>query len=164
MYMTILKPNKSTKTNIKEILEDPLRQNKISELEKYKKITFEIEERQARQIYERRGTNKIHEDIIKTYKDEIKNTNEHYKHFTIPKKSNPKKRRKIDAPDAMLSKAQQVIKVYLEEDLHIQTHKAAHAYVKDRSTVTAMKIHQLNNSKWFLQIDLKDLFNSINKE
>ena len=72
--------------------------------------------------------------------------------------------RQIDAPDEELSAYQGLYKNYIEEWLQVLPHKAAHAYVKERSTVTAMQIHQKNESKWFLQIDLKDFFNSITGE
>lgn len=89
---------------------------------------------------------------------------DNYTHFKIPKKSNPSKMRQIDAPKDTLKNYQAIIKGYLEDVLKILPHNAAHAYVKGRSTVTALKVHQNNESKWFLKLDLKNFFNSHNQE
>lgn len=94
--------------------------------------------------------------------NEVPDTSQHYRHFQIPKKSDPNKMRQIDAPDEILSNFQQIYKAVIEDTYKVLPHKAAHAYVEKHSTATAMKVHQKNNSKWFLQIDLKDFFNSIN--
>ncbi len=89
---------------------------------------------------------------------------QHYHSFRIPKKTNPKKFRQIDAPDELLKNHQSKLKFIFEYNLKALPHNAAHAYVKNRSTVTAIKVHQRNNSKWFLKLDLKDFFPSHNKE
>lgn len=129
-----------------------------------KKITQIVPYDYASSLWEKRKPN---ENIFDTYfagnKDIIDGmiTEDHYTHFQIPKKSNPHKMRQIDAPDDMLSTIQVMYKDILEKHLLVQAHKAAHAYVEKRSTVTAIQEHQKNNSKWFLQIDLKDFFNSI---
>lgn len=123
-----------------------------------KRVTVEITDEYAEQLWEKR---KI---IFKAKYDPDclnMNTEEHYRSFKIPKKSNPKKMRQIDAPDDALSNIQVRFKEQIEEEIQALPHKAAHAYVKACSTVTAMQVHQANNSKWFLQIDLKDFFNSI---
>ena len=48
--------------------------------------------------------------------------------------------------------------------LQIVSHNAAYAYTTGRDIVRANKRHQENNSNWFLQLDLKDFFPSINRE
>ena len=81
-----------------------------------------------------------------------------YNTFYIPKHSGGLRR--IDAPKPELMQALQKLKSILEIDLHSLTHNCAHAYVKNRSTFTALRVHQANNSKWFLKLDMKNFFNS----
>lgn len=85
---------------------------------------------------------------------------EHYTTFMIPKKSGGL--RKIDAPDDELKEFLKNMKDYFENVLKILPSEPAHAYVQTRSTVTAVKEHQKNESKWFLKMDLKDFFPSHN--
>ena len=82
----------------------------------------------------------------------------HYSTFHIPKKSGGW--REINAPDEELKDYLTSFKNYLEHTLRILPHNAAHAYVKQRSTVTAIKMHQANDSKWFLKLDMKNFFPS----
>lgn len=86
----------------------------------------------------------------------------HYTSFNIPKKTGGL--RHIDAPDDELKLYLTKLKYYFEDTLKILTHDAAHAYVKQRSTVTCVQQHQKNESKWFLKLDLKDFFPSHNLE
>ena len=162
MYLTFLTKSAPQQLTWDDILNDPyLTIDNIPKLPK-KKVTKEISEEYAARLWEKR---KPHGPYIQLLPDTSDlDTSEHYRHFTIPKKSDPRKRRQIDAPDELLSNIQNTYKIYIEELLQVLPHKAAHAYVKERSTVTAMKVHQRNNSKWFLQMDLKDFFNSINGE
>ena len=129
-----------------------------------KKITKIIPEEYAERLWNKKVK---HRQIFTDFLGNLSNdfdTSKHYRHFQIPKKSNPKKMRQIDAPDDLLSALQTNYKAVIEDNLQVLPHKAAHAYVKERSTITAMKVHQKNNSKWYLQIDLKDFFNSIDGE
>lgn len=80
----------------------------------------------------------------------------HYHTFKIPKKT--KGYRTISAPDEELKELQRQIKYFFETQLKVLTHDAAHAYVKQRSTVTALQVHQKHNSRWFLKLDMKDFF------
>jgi len=41
-------------------------------------------------------------------------------------------------------------------------HSSAYAYVKGRSTLSAVRKHQLHKSRWFLKTDFSDFFGSIN--
>ena len=164
MYLTFLTKTAPKQLTWEDILNDPyITVENIPKLPR-KKITKEISEEYAEQLWNKRKTQIFESNLLDTTRmmiDEI-DTSEHYRHFTIPKKSNPNKRRKIDAPDEVLSMLQNTYKSIVEDQLQVLTHKAAHAYVKERSTVTAMQVHQKNNSKWYLQMDLKDFFNSIN--
>lgn len=82
----------------------------------------------------------------------------HYSSFKIPKKSGGL--RQIDAPDEQLKHYLTQLKDYFEITLRILTHDTAHAYVKTRSTVSAIKVHQANKSKWFLKLDISNFFGS----
>lgn len=90
----------------------------------------------------------------------ISEINNHYSSFKIPKKSGGL--RQIDAPDDELKLYLTNLKAYFENNLKILTHDCAHAYVKERSTITSLKVHQENKSNWFLKLDLKDFFPSHN--
>lgn len=84
-----------------------------------------------------------------------------YYTFTIPKRSGGV--RTITAPSERLKALQRDIKQFLEESCGLLAHNAAFAYVPKRSTVDALKVHQANNSKWFLKLDIKDFFPSCDK-
>lgn len=81
-----------------------------------------------------------------------------YHSFKIPKKSGGL--RPIDAPDDRLKNPLRELKRILEVDFGLLYHTAAHAYVKGRCTLTAMKRHQANGSHWFAKIDLHNFFGS----
>lgn len=81
-----------------------------------------------------------------------------YREFYIPKSSGGL--RKIDAPNDELMAALRRLKGILETDFHALYHTSAFAYVKHRSTVDAVKRHQMNESKWFAKFDLSNFFGS----
>ena len=168
MYLTFLTRTAPKQLTWEDILNDPyITIDEAPSLPK-KKLTKEISADYAHILYIKRRCERYFNspsplDVTREIIDQI-DTSEHYRHFTIPKKSNPNKRRQIDAPDETLSMLQNTYKSLIEDQLQVLPHKAAHAYVKQRSTVTAMKVHQQNNSKWYLQMDLKDFFNSITEE
>lgn len=85
-----------------------------------------------------------------------------YHTFHIPKKSGGL--RKIDAPNAELMDALRRLKTIFEEDFHALYHTSAFAYVKNRSTLDAVKRHQANESKWFGKYDLSNFFGSTTLE
>lgn len=87
-----------------------------------------------------------------------KNRSELYETFYIPKKSGGLRR--IDAPKPELMNALRTLKTILEEDFHVLYHTSAFAYIKNRSTIDAVKKHQQNESKWFGKLDLHDFFGS----
>lgn len=157
MFITFYTNKKPQQITFEEILKNTRLQETQKTFDAIK-VTKELKEGEwtiPKALTESTGLKILSEDF---------NTEEHYKHFQIPKKSNPKKKRKIDAPDDELKAIQREYKLYIEKGLAVLPHKAAHAYVEGCSTVTAMKVHQANNSKWFLQLDLKNFFNSITKE
>ena len=81
-----------------------------------------------------------------------------YHTFHIPKKSGGLRR--IDAPNNALMEALRNLKQIFEVDFHALYHTSAFAYVKNRSTIDAVKRHQQNESKWFAKYDLSDFFGS----
>lgn len=82
-----------------------------------------------------------------------------YSSFFIPKK-NGKGLRRIDAPNDQLKNSLTILKNIFERDFGALYHTSAFAYIKNRSTVDAIKKHQYNESKWFGKYDLHDFFGS----
>ena len=83
-----------------------------------------------------------------------------YHSFKIPKKTGGM--REINAPEESLKIIQKHLADFLQDTVWV--HNAAHAYVKNRGTVTAIKTHQANNSWHFLKLDIKDFFPNCNEE
>lgn len=81
-----------------------------------------------------------------------------YETFFIPKKSGGLRR--IDAPKPELMNALRMLKTIFEEDFRALYHTSAFAYIKNRSTIDAVKRHQSNESKWFGKLDLHNFFGS----
>lgn len=81
-----------------------------------------------------------------------------YDTFYIPKHSGGLRR--IDAPKQELMDALRRLKRIFEEDFYALYHTAAFAYIKNRSTIDAVKKHQSNESRWFAKLDLHDFFGS----
>lgn len=81
-----------------------------------------------------------------------------YHTFHIPKKSGGL--RQIDAPNDELMDALRCLKTIFENDCRALYHTSAFAYIKGRSTIAAVKRHQVNNSQWFGKYDLSNFFGS----
>ena len=161
MYCTFYAKKKPEQITFEDLLNNPFMELPTSPSDNIK-VTVEITEEYGERLARKRNipdASHLYDDLIKDIK-----TEEHYRHFEIPKKNNPHKMRPIDAPDEIIAPLQTYYKAYIEEYLRVLPHKAAHAYVKERGTLTAMQQHQKNESKWFLQIDLKNFFNSITGE
>lgn len=92
----------------------------------------------------------------------VKDRSELYDIFPIPKRSGGL--RMISAPVPRLMETLRVEKSILQNDFGALYHTAAFAYVKERSTVDAIKRHQSNESKWFGKGDLHDFFGSTTVE
>ena len=88
--------------------------------------------------------------------------NEMYTQFKIPKHTGGM--RTIDAPNEELKGFMREISNEVQRKLKLVPHNSAYAYVKNRSVIDAVKVHQENKSRWFLKIDLKDFFGSCSKE
>lgn len=162
LYFTFYSKKKPKQITFEDLLNDPYMSLEAMPREDLAKVTVPVTDEYAQRYYEEHTPYKatdIYDSIMETI-----NTAEHYRHFEIPKKSDPRKKRPIDAPDEQVGGIQTYYKEYIEKYLRALPHKAAHAYVEKRGTLTAMQEHQKNFSKWFLQIDLKDFFNSITGE
>ena len=85
-----------------------------------------------------------------------------YHTFFIPKKSGGLRR--IDAPEYNLMNALRNLKSIFENDFGALYHTNAYAYIKNRSTIDALKRHQYNQSRWFGKYDLSNFFGSTTLE
>lgn len=161
MYLTIKQSPKSKKLTFEELLLNPTAVSNVIRFPKTKNVTIEITEEYGEKLF-----NKINYISIPKYPQSMttEEINKSYSTFFIPKKTNPNKMRRIDAPSSELKSIQNYYKTYIENILNVLPHKNAAAYVKEKSIVDAMKKHQDNESRWYLQIDLKDFFPSINRE
>lgn len=83
---------------------------------------------------------------------------EDYDSFKIPKASGGF--RQIDAPKEALMKYLSDLKNTFEQKMNLKWHDNAYAYTKQRTAYDALKVHQQNNSKWFLKLDVQDFFPS----
>lgn len=72
--------------------------------------------------------------------------------------------RRIDAPKEELKGALYQLRAVFEEMFGALYHTSAFAYVKNRSTLDALKRHQSNESKWFGKYDLSNFFGSTTVE
>ena len=85
-----------------------------------------------------------------------------YTTFHIPKKSGSL--REINAPVPELMTALRNLKTLFETKMFALYHTSAFAYVKERSTIDAIKRHQRNDSHWFLKTDFSNFFGSTKPE
>lgn len=87
-------------------------------------------------------------------------TNEELKYskFRIPKASGGF--REINAPTEALKKRQRELVDHLQQTCSVLESPWAYAYIKNKSILDAVTMHQYNGSKWFLKIDIKDFFPS----
>lgn len=104
-----------------------------------------------------RAFNASHANLI-----EVDDKSSLYRSFKIPKKSGGY--RQIDAPNDELMNALIELKNILETNFMANYHTCAFAYIKGRSTVDAVKRHQMNNSRWFLKLDFHNFFGSTTEE
>lgn len=72
--------------------------------------------------------------------------------------------RRIDAPKVELKCALYQLKSVFEEVFGALYHTTAFAYIKNRSTLDAVKRHQANKSRWFGKYDLSNFFGSTTVE
>ena len=84
-----------------------------------------------------------------------KNVHSLYRVYKIPKKSGGL--RTISEPCLDLKIALTQLRQILE-DFGAMHHASAYAYVKNRCSIDALKIHRNNESNWFMKTDLTDFF------
>lgn len=86
-----------------------------------------------------------------------------YNSFKIPKRSGGL--RPIDAPNPELKTALSTLKMLIEGQIGaFYHHPCAFAYVKERSCVDLVKVHQQCESRWFLHTDFSNFFGSTTPE
>lgn len=151
MYLTFkIKKQKFNKFTIKDYIN-----NNIASESSIKHVTLKTERtpvdynQQAIEIYLDMIT-----EISNKY--DINSINTQYKTFYIPKKSGGL--RQISAPLPELMSDLKIIKQVLEHNLKILVHEKAYAYVQNKNCQKALKVHQANQSKWFLKLDIKNFF------
>ena len=93
---------------------------------------------------------------------EVENKSEFYEIFQIPKRTGGK--RTIKSPLPELKAVQTLYKEMLEITARVHPHNSAFAYIKGRSVKHALEVHQANQSKWFLKLDLKNFFDNCTPE
>lgn len=85
-----------------------------------------------------------------------KKREELYRSYFIPKRSGGLRR--IDEPSPELMDALRSLKTIIELDFGALYHTSAFAYITNRCTLSAIKRHQENESKWFGKFDLSNFF------
>ena len=158
MYLTIYKQNKPNYTQIDYA---QIMQTEYTSTPTFYKTTIYIEnpkplnESQQLKIKIAEENILIAYYILEPFKD---NYEEQYYEFKIPKRSGGL--RTIDAPKTKFKEALTQVKIIFEEKLKCLSHNSAYAYTKQRSVLDALKVHQANQSNWYLKIDLTDFFPS----
>lgn len=170
MYITFFqdKRPKFIQMNFEDLLANPYQDipEGYEDIQTYK-VTYDVPEHVAKNYFEKHLKNHYacsKENLIipPCTVDEIP---KFYRHFQIPKRTDPRKKRDIDTPTGTpLATYQSTWKGIIENQFHVLMHDAAHGYVTGRSTVTERQVHQKHGSKWFLYLDLKDFFPSHNKK
>ena len=79
--------------------------------------------------------------------------------YEIPKKSGGM--RKIEEPIPEIMSFLNKVKDFLESDMRFHPHPASFAYVKQKNTLDAIRVHQKAENQWFLKLDFHDFFGSI---
>lgn len=84
-----------------------------------------------------------------------------YKIFRIPKMTGGY--REIKAPEDELKAFMREVKLCLE-NIGVNSHDSAYAYIANRDCKKAMQRHQMNKSNWFLKMDIDSFFNNCSRE
>lgn len=164
-YITVKQPPMYHQMTLEEFLFNTEVQNQIVNPNMTNTRTYEVETVSDR-FLETINVGRLITKLVQ-FNDSVESLREVPRHelyhtFHIPKKSGGL--RKIDAPNAELMDALRRLKTIFEEDFHALYHTSAFAYVKNRSTLDAVKRHQANESKWFGKYDLSNFFGSTTLE
>jgi len=168
MYLTIFTTSKQeiALPSFEEVLLNPYLTLEQPDI-KIQKRTVIVTEEYGKQLYNRRIKGTTNETLIATKPPAEIPTEElaqHYNYYTIAKRTDPSKRRQIEDPDSILRTIQGHYKFIIDDVLKVQAHDAAFGYIKQRDIKRSTERHQENKSRWFLKLDLKDFFPSINEE
>lgn len=87
---------------------------------------------------------------------------ERFRVYYIPKKSGGQ--RKIEEPVPVVMEFLDKVKRFLETDMKFHAHPSSFAYVKQKNTLDAVKVHQKAQNRWFLKLDFHNFFGSITKD
>lgn len=162
MYLTFIKSKNNTITHENYSIDDVFAgrefviSNKKPEIETKTVITSKVPS-----YHDQEELKRIAEKLINLTKHFDKDLiNDQYDTFYIPKRSGGL--RQIDAPMPELMEALKVMKDVFQYELHVLYHNAAYAYTPNRNIISALKVHQKNNSRWFLKLDIKDFFPNCN--
>lgn len=153
MYITCWNPPKARQITFEEIL------NGISDAEALKKVGDKtstitvcrdnLSVRMAAITDVRKMISMLTEFNAKYAQLENSDLSKHYTHFAIPKKSGGE--RPIDAPDKELKDALVELRDILKGFMVADYHTAAHAYIENRGTLSAIRTHQAGHTRY--QID-----------
>jgi len=100
----------------------------------------------------------LHDFNVSTKELREQDRNSLYTTFFVPKRSGGL--RQIDAPNSDLMDALRILRRIFEDQFNALYHTTAYAYIPGRCTVDALKVHQANESKWFVSLDLHNFFGS----
>lgn len=162
-YITARQPPRYAQISLMDILTGNYDSGKIVNYNPTGTVTRAYKELSLELQYRARPgtlTGLLHEFNERTEELRTKNRRDLYHSFKIPKRSGGW--RQIDAPLPELMNALNDLKRLLEDAFgadHIY-HTNAYAYIKGRSTVSAVKVHQRNASRWFAKLDLHNFFGS----
>lgn len=124
-----------------------------------KNVTIDIDDENANALFDKYNLGpKI--EKLKMLAEIGENLPKDYERFYIPKKTGGL--REINAPNPALSNHLRLIKDTFENEFFCLSHNSAYAYIKNRCTVDALKVHKDNESKWFLKLDIKNFFPNCN--
>lgn len=150
MYITCWNPPKSRQITFDEILEGVVDVNSLMNYGD-KTSTMTVCRNDLSQRLQSITNIKEMISKLKSYNEkyaelEASNLASHYRHFTIPKKSGGE--RPIDAPDQELKDALTELRLLLKSFMIADYHTAAHAYVENRGTLSAVKAHQMGHVRY----------------
>lgn len=162
MYVTYMK-EKSYKQSVLdfEALYNDYGPTQLFEKIPNKNITVDINNEQSLKLYEKYDFDK-YIPMLQNLANMGETIPNDYHKFFIPKSSGGL--REINAPNPILKNHLSTIKDIFEKQFLCLAHNVAYAYVPNRCTLDAVKLHQENESKWFIKLDIKNFFPNCNKE
>lgn len=159
MYLTLYK---SVSSENQQLDYDQIMNNTQTKDLTYYKTTIEITNPKPKQDLSQAQIshiNKVEQKLITAWEYLLpyqNNYEEQYYEFQIPKRSGGL--RTINAPNTEFKEALSKVKDIFEQDMKCLAHNCAYAYTKERCILDALKLHQANQSNWYLKIDLTNFF------